>query len=92
MEDEKFREKFLSKISSTSLRAAIKSGLKKREVKVVFAILLEETANHRTEKKIENLPAFSVVNLSKFTREIETLGLDVSIQFVFTPKSKPRSG
>ncbi len=83
VEDATFRKTFLDKISDQKLRKKMESSLKRRTVPVVFAILIKESSHHKEEKKIENLPAFSIVNLFKFARDIETLGFKPVVQFVF---------
>jgi uncharacterized protein (TIGR04141 family) len=83
MEDEAFRTKFLDKISKASDKNKIKKKLEDRDATIVFGILMKQSKHHKPDKKIKNLPAFSIVNLHKFARDIETLGFDVRIQFIF---------
>lgn len=83
MEDEDFRNTFLKKISSTKVRNRMKAALADRTASVVLGILMSQSEYYRPDKKIENLPAFSIVNLHKFVRDIEALGFKVTVQFVF---------
>lgn len=81
--DEKFREKFLGKISNKSLRGRIRAALKKRKAQIVFVVLMEGSVHKKKEKKILNLPAFSIVNLNKFVKDLNSMGFQSKIHFVF---------
>jgi uncharacterized protein (TIGR04141 family) len=83
MEDEDFTERFLNKIEKKTVRNKIGRSLNDRSAAIILAIIMKETTHHRAEKQIRNLPAFSVVNLHKFVKDIETLGFKVTVQFVF---------
>lgn len=80
---EAFRDKFLTKVSNTRLRTSLKKAIVDRKFHVVYVILFESTPSKNAAQKIENLPAFSVVNLYKHYRSLKRDGITTHVQLVF---------
>lgn len=80
--DDAFMNDFLKQLPRNR-KAGFKKAIKNRKSSVVYVVLFEQMPTKVADKKIENLPIFSIVNLYKHCKAIKNLGYDVKIQMIF---------
>ena len=90
--DELFKKNFLNAVDASN-RDEVKKYLEDRKYCICFGIIVENRKQIDPKLKIQNIPAFSIINLSKAIEVLEGRGQNVSIkiQLIEAQPSPPKT-